>query len=616
MTPEETARGASTRSMGPEKGISEDGAHPRAKWGNKMAFMFSAIGVMVGPGTISRFPFYLSVHGGVVFLIPYCFMLYFCGFPLFFMELALGQYTSEGAVTAWRKICPMFEGVGVACQVYVFYIITYFIVIIAWVIFYFIYSFMSPLAWSTCDNWWNSGECKIPTPDWSFINSTITAGDYDPYYNISVESSWPMSADNEFWQLRVIRQSPDFSLGVVHWDMALCLLAAWVICYFCVFKGIKYTGMVVYLTATLPYLIMVIFFFRVVTLPGALSGLEHYFYPNLDVLADINIWLGALTLVMYTVAVSHGVMIALGSYNKYNNDCYRDSYTLFGVTIATNLAFTVVVSSLMGFLAEVRQMSVHEVLATGPGQIFQAIPVALAHIPGAHFWAVLFFLMMFFLNIDTQFLYLEGLVTAVTDMFPHRLRGRREKLTLVIVVVCFLLGLPFITEGGLLLFYLVDHFAMNVTCYFFIACFETVIIGWVYGADRFLDNIEDMIGYRPYPVIKYCWLFVTPLVCGVAFRYHEIFPASFWFEDYEPSLSYTIFGAILMVAPLICIPVYILLTLCRNGNNMATPSSNLRQARPHKPLLSLCKRVIFSAPPTRTVDEGNEKIMMGEPSGV
>lgn len=35
------------------------------------------------------------------------------------------------------------------------------------------------------------------------------------------------------------------------------------------------------------------------------------------------------------------------------------------------------------------------------------------------------------------------------------------------------------------------------------------------GAERFYDNIEDMIGYRPWSIIKYCWLFITPAVCMV-----------------------------------------------------------------------------------------------------
>lgn len=36
------------------------------------------------------------------------------------------------------------------------------------------------------------------------------------------------------------------------------------------------------------------------------------------------------------------------------------------------------------------------------------------------------------------------------------------------------------------------------------------------GADRLFDNIEDMIGYRPRPLMKFCWLYVTPSVCLVS----------------------------------------------------------------------------------------------------
>lgn len=40
--------------------------------------------------------------------------------------------------------------------------------------------------------------------------------------------------------------------------------------------------------------------------------------------------------------------------------------------------------------------------------------------------------------------------------------------------------------------------------------------GFLPGADRFYDNLEDMIGYRPGPIMKYCWLYVTPTVCLVS----------------------------------------------------------------------------------------------------
>lgn len=36
------------------------------------------------------------------------------------------------------------------------------------------------------------------------------------------------------------------------------------------------------------------------------------------------------------------------------------------------------------------------------------------------------------------------------------------------------------------------------------------------GSDNFYDGIEDMIGYRPGPWMKYSWAVVTPLLCLVS----------------------------------------------------------------------------------------------------
>lgn len=37
------------------------------------------------------------------------------------------------------------------------------------------------------------------------------------------------------------------------------------------------------------------------------------------------------------------------------------------------------------------------------------------------------------------------------------------------------------------------------------------------GADNFYDAIEDMIGYRPNPWMKWSWTVITPLLCMVTF---------------------------------------------------------------------------------------------------
>lgn len=49
-------------------------------------------------------------HSTGAFLIPYCIMLLLGGLPLFYMELALGQFHRCGCLTIWKKICPALKG--------------------------------------------------------------------------------------------------------------------------------------------------------------------------------------------------------------------------------------------------------------------------------------------------------------------------------------------------------------------------------------------------------------------------------------------------------------------------------------------------------------------------
>lgn len=86
---------------------------------------------------------------------------------------------------------------------------------------------------------------------------------------------------------KVLRISDTMSeTGSVQWDLCLTLLLAWIIVYLCVIKGIKSSGKVVYFTATFPYLVLLILFFRAVTLDGAGLGIEYYLRPKWEKLAS------------------------------------------------------------------------------------------------------------------------------------------------------------------------------------------------------------------------------------------------------------------------------------------------------------------------------------------
>lgn len=61
-----------------------------------------------------------------------------------------------------------------------------------------------------------------------------------------------------------------------------------------------------------------------------------------------------------------------------------------------------VVFSVLGFAAERTGVAVGQVATAGPGLAFVTYPAAVTMMPASNFWAVTFFVMLFFLGVDTM----------------------------------------------------------------------------------------------------------------------------------------------------------------------------------------------------------------------
>ena len=70
------------------------------------------------------------------------------------------------------------------------------------------------------------------------------------------------------------------SLGWPRWQLVLCLALAYIVLFLALFKGVKSSGKVVWVTAIAPYIILLILLIRGIFLPGAVDGLR--FYLNFD----------------------------------------------------------------------------------------------------------------------------------------------------------------------------------------------------------------------------------------------------------------------------------------------------------------------------------------------
>lgn len=113
------------------------------------------------------------------------------------------------------------------------------------------------------------------------------------------------------------------NLGSIKWDLVICLLIVYLICYFSLWKGIGTSGKVVWFTALFPYVVLLILLIRGITLPGSAMGIQYYLNPNFDAIYKAEVWVDAATQVFFSLGPGFGVLLAYASYNKYHNNVYK-----------------------------------------------------------------------------------------------------------------------------------------------------------------------------------------------------------------------------------------------------------------------------------------------------
>ena len=125
----------------------------------------------MGIGNVWRFPKLAYENGGASFLIPYFVILLLIGKPMYYLELALGQFAQRGPIKIW-KMCPLGIGVGIGqCIVsiigrnrqnnikfysvyFYFQVAIYYNVIPGYCLYYIFASFATELPWESCSSEW------------------------------------------------------------------------------------------------------------------------------------------------------------------------------------------------------------------------------------------------------------------------------------------------------------------------------------------------------------------------------------------------------------------------------------------------------------------------------
>ncbi|NXM08795.1 SC6A7 protein, partial [Tyrannus savana] len=529
----------------------------RGNWTGRLDFLLSCIGYCVGLGNVWRFPYRAYTNGGGAFLVPYFIMLAICGIPIFFMELSLGQFSSLGPLAVW-KISPLFKGVGMGTILIVSLVAIYYNMIIAYVLFYLFASLTSDLPWQHCGNWWNTELCL----DHHVIKGGNTT------FPVNITNT--VSPSEEYWSRYVLHIQGSSGIGDpgrIRWNLCLCLLLSWTIVYLCILKGVKSSGKVVYFTATFPYLILVMLLIRGVTLEGAWKGIRFYLTPQFDHLLSSKVWIEAALQIFYSLGVGFGGLLTFASYNTFHQNIYRDTFIVTLGNAITSILAGFAIFSVLGYMSQELGVPVNQVAKAGPGLAFVVYPQAMTMLPLSPFWSFLFFFMLLTLGLDSQFAFMETIVTAVTDEFPYYLRPKKASFSAVICIALFLMGLILTTEGGMYWLVLLDDYSAGFGL-MVVVITTCLVVTRVYGMKRFCRDIHMMLGFKPGPYFRACWMVLSPATMMALLVYNIVKYQPSEYGSYRFPTWAEVLGILMGVLSCLMIPLGMVVAVLREEGTL------------------------------------------------
>nr|XP_009931461.1 PREDICTED: sodium-dependent neutral amino acid transporter SLC6A17 [Opisthocomus hoazin] len=511
-------------------GEEELDAENRPAWNSKLQYILAQIGYSVGLGNVWRFPYLCQKNGGGAYLVPYLVLLIIIGLPLFFLELAVGQRIRRGSIGVWNYICPRLGGIGYASCLVCFFVGLYYNVIIGW----------------------SSGSVAVVETE--------------------CERS---SATTYFWYRETLDISNSISeSGGLNWKMTVCLLVAWSLVGLAMIKGIQSSGKVMYFSSLFPYVVLVCFLVRGLLLRGAVDGIMHMFTPKLDKMLDPQVWREAATQVFFALGLGFGGVIAFSSYNKQDNNCHFDATLVSFINFFTSVLATLVVFAVLGFKANIMNEKcvvenaekilgylntnvlshdlipphvnfshltakdyneMYRVIMTvkeghfkelgldaclledelnksvqGTGLAFIAFTEAMTHFPASPFWSVMFFLMLINLGLGSMIGTMSGITTPIIDTF----KVRKEVFTVGSCIFAFLVGLIFVQRSGNYFVTMFDDYSATLPLTV-VVILENIAVAWIYGTKKFMQELTEMLGFRPYQFYYYTWKYVSPICMAV-----------------------------------------------------------------------------------------------------
>lgn len=450
-------------------------SNKRGGFSSSLGFVLSAAGSAVGLGNLWRFPYLAASYGGL-FVVVYVLLSVTFGFSLLLTEISLGRKTRLSPILAYEKLNSRFKIAGVLSFIIPFAVMPYYSVIGGWVLKY------------TADYFLNFGE------------KTAT-----------VENYFTLFLNDNFF--------PVFFTVIYLSVTAIIVLG-----------GVQ-NGLEKYSKILMPLLIIIMTAITVFSLflkdensgRTALDGIKVFFDFKLEQLTlkkILQILFDATGQLFFSLSISMGVMITLGSYTEKSDNLIKsvDIIERFDTGIAL-LAGALMIPSVYCFLGQ------EGLNSAGPSLMFETLPKVFYKMGFAgKIIGLLFFVLVFFAGIISSVSIMETVVCMLEDKF----KIKRKKASVIVyavslaaaVPICFgyslfkiKICLPNGQDGSLLelIDWIINNILMPVT-----AIITAVMVGWIIKPKSVIDEVKlSSSVFRREKMFVFIIKYVAPILLAI-----------------------------------------------------------------------------------------------------
>ena len=367
-------------------------AETRKNFTSKLGVVLAAAGSAVGLGNVWRFPTEVGNNGGAAFILIYLICVLAVGVPVMMSEFLIGRNTHANTITAFSKLAPgkWWRIEGVAGVFVAFLILSYYIIISGWTLYYFVQSVKGSL---------------LVSQDYSAYFSSFVS---DPYVPLM-------------------------------YAVVFMLMTHWVIA-----RGVQ-SGIERFSKIMMPMLLLIIGILVVCSfgMPGAGTGLRFLLQPDFSKVTA-SVVLSAMGQAFFSLSLALGCLCTYASYFTSDTKLVKTAFSVCSIDTF--------VAILSGFIIFPAVFSVEGVNPNeGPGLVFVTLPhvfnIAFHSVPLlGYLFSGLFYLLLLLAALTSAM----SLHESVTAFVIESLHVPRKKASAWVSISCMALGLLCCLSFGVL----------------------------------------------------------------------------------------------------------------------------------------------------------------------